>query len=346
MSAVTFVYPWALLLLLGVPVLVWWWGEQVTTRLQFSRTDALLNGPRSLRVRLRAAPLLLRGLAVTVAIVGCARPQQESPGNRAIEGIDLFLALDMSGSMSAVDLPRDRIQAWQQQTSTEPPNRFEIAIQTLQRVVAGRSRDRIGMVVFARDAYLQFPLTLDYATIQALLASLQLEMIDPSATAIGNALGISVRGLLESEAKSRAIILITDGKQQGGNISPVEAARLASEEGIRIYTILVGSEGTAMAPTGRVIRGLGRDYQPQAYAVDPALLVQISEMTQGRSYQALDQVALERDFNAILDELETTAMEDVANVRRDDLTPRLLWWVLALLIAEALMANLWIRRFP
>jgi hypothetical protein len=126
--------------------------------------------------------------------------------------------------MHAIDMSEAELYAWRQERGMEPPNRFDHAIAVLKRFMQRRENDRIGMVIFARDAYLQFPLTLDYATIVSILDSLHLDMIDASATAIGNAIGVSVRGLMDSEARSRAIILITDGKQQGGNISPEQAA--------------------------------------------------------------------------------------------------------------------------
>src|SRR5699024_437954 len=188
-----------------------------------------------------------------------------------------------SGSMSAVDMSLTEIQAYQRRHDRNPPNRFDHAKETLQHFVDSRTRDRIGMVIFARHAYLQFPLTLDYATIQGLLAQLELTSIDPSGTAIGNALGLSIRGLLESDASSRTIILITDGKQEGGNVSPLHAAELARDENIRIFPILVGAGGETLVPVHGLSRQVSR-FRPENHPVDPEILQQIADMTGGAFY--------------------------------------------------------------
>jgi Ca-activated chloride channel family protein len=214
------------------------------------------------------------------------------------------------------------------------------------RCVGGRSRDRIGMVVFAREAYLQFPLTLDYSTIQTLLDRLELHAIDPSATAIGNALGLGIRGLLDSEAESRAIILITDGKQQGGNISPLQAAETAGAEGILVYSILVGKEGPTMAPTNLRNRDGTSRYSQQNFAVDPALLQRLAEETGGSFYRAAQPEQLEQGLNEILDDLERSAMTDVASVLERELYGSFALVGLALIFAEALLSWLLVRRFP
>lgn len=338
-------YPLVLIALGVVPALAWQMSRRDPLALGFSRVDDARTLGGTLRTRLRRLPAALRLGAITLAIVACARPQIESSERRSVEGVDLFLALDLSGSMAAVDMSAGEIRQHQTTTGTEPPNRFQNAIATLKTFVAARERDRIGMVVFARDAYLQFPLTLDTATIQSLLDDAALEMIDPTATAIGNALGIGVRGLLDSDAESRAIILITDGKQQGGNISPVEAAELADDEGILLYTILVGREGPAMVPTNRTGRH-GRHYVEQNYPVDPELLQEIAEITGGSAYRAENRAELERDLNAILDDLERTATDDVASVRETEMAHFFVLGALALLLFEALLAHVVIRRFP
>lgn len=342
-----FEHPWVL----AVGALAWIAALVVTWRrpraaMAYSRGDAaqvLGWTPRSLLSR---APTVLRLTALAVLIAACARPQLEEFDERAVEGIDIFLVLDMSGSMNAVDMPANAIRAYQTQHREEPPNRFDNAIETLKRFVDGRSRDRIGMVVFAREAYLQFPLTLDYATIQTLLDRLEMNAIDSSATAIGNSLGLAVRGLLNSDARSRAIILITDGKQQGGNISPMHAAETASSEGMRLYTVLVGREGPTMAPTRFQSRTGFRQYAQQDYPVDPDLLQRIAETTGGSFYRAEQPEELETGLNAILDDLETSAMEDVSSVLEIELYGYFAALALALLGLEALLAWLLARRFP
>ncbi len=303
---------------------------------------------RTRSVRTRLAPLVpaLRWLVALALVVVCGRPQVDEFDDEIVEGIDLFVAMDMSGSMLGVDMTAQEIAAFQQTQRAEPPKRFTIAVATLKALVATRERDLIGMVVFARDEFLQFPLTLDYTTIEALLTQLQMEQIDASATAIGNAIGLSVRGLIGSEASSKAIILITDGKQQGGNISAMQAATLAAEEGIRIYPVLVGREGPTMAPTNRRYRDGSIAYQPQEYPVDPELLASIAEVSGGEFYRAENREELEQGLGDILDALETTVLEEISSVRRREVFTIPLWFALVCLLLNLSLEWVFIRRFP
>ena len=312
----------------------------------FSRVKSVKKLPTSARTATRWVPGFLRIAALSLLVFAAARPQVEDREEASVEGIDIFVVLDMSGSMAAVDMSERDIAAYQQRYNAEPPNRFEIAVDTLDAFVQRRERDRIGMVVFARDAFLQFPLTLDRSTIRTLLARLELNTIDASQTAIGNALGLSIRGLIDSDATSRAVILITDGKQQGGNMSPTAAASIASEEGIQIFPILVGQEGLTMVPVGPRRRGNGMMYAQQDYPVDPELLQRLADYTNGQFTRAQDAQALEQGLNAILDQLTTTAMTDVASVRETELFPLFSFFALLCLGLEALLSLVLIRRFP
>jgi Ca-activated chloride channel family protein len=314
--------------------------------LAYTRVRDISELPWTVRSVFSGLPGLLRLAAIAVIGAAIARPQLEEFDERDVEGIDIFLVLDMSGSMAGVDMSAAAIRQFQTSRAEDPPNRFDNAITTLMRFVGGRSRERIGMVVFAREAYLQFPLTLDYSTIQTLLDRLELHAIDPSATAIGNALGLGIRGLLDSEAESRAIILITDGKQQGGNISPLQAAETAGAEGILVYSILVGKEGPTMAPTNLRNRDGTSRYSQQNFAVDPALLQRLAEETGGSFYRAAQPEQLEQGLNEILDDLERSAMTDVASVLERELYGSFALVGLALIFAEALLSWLLVRRFP
>ncbi|MCB9506291.1 MAG: VWA domain-containing protein [Myxococcales bacterium] len=344
---VSFEYPWVLVC--GAVALVVAAGAALRrpgATMAYTRVQLVRGVRPSLRAVASRLPNLARALAAAALVVATARPQVDDFESRTVEGIDMFLVLDMSGSMAAVDLHPNAISRYQAQYGAEPPNRFDNAIATLHRFVAARTRDRIGMVVFARDAFLQFPLTLDTSTIQTLLQRLQLNAIDSSATAIGNALGLSIRGLLNSDAKSRAIILITDGKQQGGNISPAEAAETAASLGLRIYTILVGREGPTMVPTQLVGRDGLRRYAQQEYPVDAELLRQLAETTGGSFYRAEEPEELERDLNSILDELDRSAMTDVASTQKRELFAPFAAAALALLTLEGLLRWLFARRYP
>lgn len=340
---------WPIVLAIGAVIwlaLAWHSLRRVPARMRYSRVDAWSALPATPRILAQRSLRGLRLLALALLIVACARPQLEEFDRRAVEGIDMFLLLDMSGSMRAVDLTPAEAAEVQGATGRRPLSRFEHAIATLKRVVAGRERDRIGMVVFARDAFLQFPLTLDYGTIQTLLDRLRLDAIDSSATAIGNAIGLGVRGLMSSEANSRAMILITDGKQQGGNISPLRAAEIAQEEGILLYTILVGREGPALVPTNFRNGDGSIRYRQEDYPVDPDLLAQMAEATGGAFYRAEEPEELERDLNDILDRLERSQMNDVSSVLEQELYDRFVALALLLFALEALLRFAYVRRLP
>lgn len=337
--------PWALLGLLSIPlVLGWLWKFRETATLGYSHVTSFSDYRKSFRTRLRGLPTGLRVLALAVLVVGIARPQWSEFEEESVEGIDIMIALDMSGSMAAVDQQLTDILRYQRATGENPPNRFDHAIRTLKEFVKGRERDRIGMVVFAREAYVQFPLTLDYATIQSLFDRLTLTSIDASATAIGNALGLSVRGLIESRTQSKAVILITDGKQQGGNISPRQAADIAAEHGIQIFPILVGTGGDTLVPQdGPNAETLSR-YRPEQYPIDPELLQEIADTTDGDFYRANRPLALKEGLQQILNELETTRLQDISSTRHRELYP---WFGLIaalILVLASLLEALWLRR--
>ena len=338
-------WPWVLAVgALLWAALVWRWRGGRAPRMDYSRVDVWRRLPLTPRVVAQRSLSWLRLAAIALLIVACARPQLEEFDRRDVEGIDMFLLLDMSGSMQAIDLSPDEARAVQAATGDRPPNRFEHAIATLKRVVSRRERDRIGMVVFAKDAFLQFPLTLDYGTIQTLLDQLRIDAIDSSATAIGNALGLGVRGLMNSDASSRAMVLITDGKQQGGNISPMRAAEIAEEQGILLYTVLVGREGPALIPTNFRNRDGTVRYRQESYPVDPELLAEMAEATGGAFYRAEQPAELERDLNDILDRLERSQMNDVSSVLERELFDRFVLLALLLLSLEAALRFGYVRR--
>jgi Ca-activated chloride channel family protein len=304
---------------------------------------SLATGRATLRTAFRWLPDLLRLAAAMLLALAIGRPQVLTFDARTVEGIDIFVALDLSGSMRGIDMDPADVQAYAQANQAFPPNRFESAVQTLETFVKGRERDRIGMVVFARDAFMQFPLTLDYSTVLTLLGQLSLDTIDSSATAIGNGLGLAVRGLIDSSATSKAIVLVTDGKQLGGNISPKQAAELAHSKGIRIFTILVGREGEATVP----VQQFGSwTLQQQAFGADPEALKEIARIADGEFYRAENKAELERDLNGILDKLERTRVEDIASASETEVFGGFLAVALALLVLEAILGASVLRRYP
>jgi Ca-activated chloride channel family protein len=284
-------------------------------------------------------------VAVALIVVALARPQSVQPEEATVDGIDIYLVLDMSGSMRAIDLEPHEVRRLQA-TGKEPLNRFDSAVSTLKTFIGGRPHDRIGMVVFAKDAFLQFPLTLDRATILDMLDRLEIGDIEYTGTAIGNAIGRAVAGLKDSDADTKIVILITDGDRRGGNISPRQATEIAKELGIHVYPILVGREGTALVPAGRDILTGRTTYSRTEFPVNPELLKEIASETGGTYYRAADAEGLERDLHDILDQYERTSIEDATNVNRTELFVPFVVWAIVILVAQFLIEFTVLRKFP
>ncbi len=230
--------------------------------------------------------------AVILAIFALARPVTlEREISPPVEGKDIMIVLDVSGSMEALDF--------------QPKNRMEAAKEVIRDFVRTRKNDRIGLVFFARDAFLQVPLTTDYDIFNELLAKIKTGVIQDG-TAIGNGIGLALSRLQNSNAKSRIVILLTDGDNNAGNISPVTAAEIASKEGIRIYSVLIGTDELVPFPTGKDMFGR-MTYQNVHIKTDPDLLKKISSMSGGKFYQSISTEELQRAFHDI-DQLEKSAI--------------------------------------
>ncbi len=327
--------PWALLLLAALPVaaVLLLRASRRAPRLRHPRAAALAAAGPGLVARLAALPDLLLLAALALLAVALARPRavESRPERRSVEGIDIVVALDLSTSMAAADF--------------KPRNRLHVAKEVLKAFVARRPDDRIGLVVFARDAYTQCPLTLDHAALARLVDGLRFGILEDR-TAIGNAIATAVNRLRESDARSKVIILVTDGDNNAGQLSPREAADLARTFGIRVFPILVGKGGVVPYPVG--VGLLGEPvYEDREFPVNPALLEEIARTTGGTYALATDREALERGLDAVLDRMERTrlASGDV-RARPVELFPRLLapafWLATAALV---LAATRW-RTFP
>ncbi|RAL21563.1 aerotolerance regulator BatA [Lujinxingia litoralis] len=333
-ASVGFAHPWVLALLILVPILgIFFIAPRFRARRQpsflFSATGRLAERPRGPRVVLDPLIDLAMLAALAAMIVALARPQTSEPLPTAVEGIDIFVALDMSGSMRAIDLDVSQARAIEAR-GQRPPTRFEDAVRTLREFVATRHHDRIGVVLFAQDAFLQFPLTLDHELLDASLADLQLGDIDDSGTAIGNALGRAVAGLVDSQAESKLIILITDGDRRGGNISPLQAAEMAAEIDAVVYPILVGREGNALMAAGRDIFSGRTAYQSAEFPINPELMTQIAETTGGQYFRAFDARSMREDLHEIIDAYDRSELEDTKSVRYQEHFH--LWALLSLLL--------------
>jgi Ca-activated chloride channel family protein len=350
---VTFAYPWVLLALAIVPVLAAL--RFVPSLRRRSRGSFVLStastfeeGARGWRHYLRPVADALVLVAISLVIVAMARPQTVQGERLQVEGIDIYLALDMSGSMRAIDASRTQVR--QMHRAGETPNdRFEEAVSTLKTFIQNREHDRIGMTVFAKDAFLQFPLTLDYQTILDMLDRLELGDIDEGGTAIGNALGRSIAGLEDSEAETKIVVLITDGDRRGGNISPMQAAKIAKKEGIKVFPILVGHDGPTLVPVK--VRNLfgGRaqtKYREQKFPVDPQLLENIAGETDGEFYRASEGEELRERLHQILDQFERTELKDRSSVQRTERFQPFVAWALALLALQFVARYTVLRSFP
>lgn len=316
---------------------------------RFPLAGLLRQGPRGF-APLWWAPRLFRGVAVALACVALARPQLR--GNKvrdlSVEGIDIVVDLDISTSMNALDF--------------RPKDRISVAKEVLRSFIEGRTNDRIGLVVFAGEAYTQAPLTLDYHVLGEILDSVKTGLIEDG-TAIGNALATAVNRLCETRsadgkevaradefckggAKSKVVILITDGDNNAGNISPMEAAAIAKQFGIRVYTILVGKGGKVPFPSGPDFFGQQTTREVEI-PVNPELLKAIATDTGGSFYKATDRKSLESGLGDILDQLEKTKLFQSGGYQNmhEAYEPFLFGAVVALLL-ELLLAATRLRSFP
>ncbi|HTN51150.1 MAG TPA: VWA domain-containing protein [Anaeromyxobacter sp.] len=327
--------PWALVLLAAVPLalLALRLERGRAPRLRHPRAAALGRARRGWVARLWWLPQALAVAALALTALALARPQSRDrrPEGSAVEGIDIVIAFDLSTSMRAADF--------------QPADRLHVAKEVLKDFLGRRPNDRIGLVVFAGDAYTQCPLTLDHGILRTLVDQLRFGVIEDG-TAIGNALATAVNRLRESDARSKAIVLVTDGDNNAGQISPLEAAEAARAFGIRVFPILVGKGGVVPYPVGRDVFG-EPVYEPREFPVNPALLQEIARVTGGAYANATDRATLEHGLQDAIDRLEKSRIFEAGAVSRvEELFPRLLgpaFWLA--LLGLALSASRW-RAFP
>ncbi len=327
---VTFAYPLILFFLVIVPLmLVWYWitGRKKQPSIKYSSLKIFKSLPSSWKEKLKHVPAVLRALAVGLLIVALARPQSYSSGqNITTEGIDIVMALDISGSMISEDLK---------------PNRVEAAKKVIDNFIDGRPNDRIGLVVFAREAFTQCPLTIDHTVLKNLLKDVEPGMV-ADGTAIGNGLADAVNRLKDSKAKSKVIILLTDGMNNAGEIDPLTAAEIAKTFGIRVYTIGVGTEGQAPYP---VQTPFGIRYQMMPVQIDEGLLQKIADVTGGQYFRATDNRTLKNIYHRI-DQLEKSKIEVTSYRNAAELFYGWLGAAMALLLLEMILSKTVLRKIP
>jgi len=326
---VGFRHPIFFLLLLLIPVILWLSKGRKRVTLAFSAVEALQGRWTSLRVMLYRFLPLLRILVLCLVIVALARPESiSSEREYQTKGVDIVIALDLSGSMLAEDF--------------KPENRLVVAKEEAAKFIRGRENDRIGLIVFARKAFTQCPLTLDYDVLIQLLKDVQIGMI-ADGTAIGMGVASAVNRLRDSDAKSKIIILITDGENNAGNIDPITAAELARTFGIKVYTIGVGKGGLVPFPVQDPL--FGKRYVQAKVEIDERTLKRIADITGGLFFRAREPKALE-DIYEKINELETTEIKVKEYHSYDQLFPIFLIPALALLLFEILMSRTMLLKVP
>jgi Ca-activated chloride channel family protein len=328
LDTLTFAHPHVLWLLLLLPLAgAWAWWRGRGGGLRFSDGTSAQAAGGTWATRVRYLPLGLRLAALALMIVALARPQERNVRvERQSEGIDIVLVLDTSSSMLAMDFR---------------PNRFEAARRVAAEFISGRTSDRIGLIVFAAQAYTQTPLTLDYAFLQRMLGEVEIGAIEDG-TAVGTALAMATSRLRESEA-DKVVILLTDGQSNRGEIDPATAAEIAQTMGVRVYAIGVGARGTAPYPFQTPFGGTQTRRVP--VEIDEETLQQVAAQTGGRYFRATDTEALRAIYDEI-GELETAEVDELAYT---DIAERYVLFLLPaalLLLLERLLAATRLRTFP
>lgn len=315
-----------------------------TPRLRMATVLPLVTGPRGFRTKLRDLPAMFRVAAIALAILAIGRPQNVLRGENTDErGIDIVLVLDLSGSMRAL-MDADSAPARSQGGQVTRLTRLDTAKEVILEFVARRKNDRIGVVVFGRAAYILSPPTLDKSLLATLVSKMELGLIDGNGTAIGDAVGTAVARLRRSSARSKAIILLTDGDSNAGSIAPDYAAHLAQTQAVRVYTVQIGNGDDVDVQEGTDIFGQPK-FVREHFPVNPELLRRMASTTGGDSFVANDKKGLELSMHQILDKLEKTRFEAQA-ATMEDLFPFLLLPAVALLALEALIRIFIVRRFP
>lgn len=282
---------WWFLLLIPIVIYLFWLSSRMKG-LQFSSVKLLQSTGKAKTIKhIIGKALVLCG--VILFVIALARPQSTKKTDVIQrQGIDIVMLLDVSGSMQSVDFN---------------PNRLEVAKKTIDEFIRARTNDRIGLVIFAGEAYTRMPLTLDHNVVRESLANVTTESVNKDGTAIGMAISVALNRLKKSDTASKIMILVTDGDNNAGSIDPVTASKLAWEMGIRIYTIGIGSDRLIL-PSGQTLFGITQYVQYEG-GFNEALLQQIAEITGGQYYRATNARALEQIF-ATINELEKTTFED------------------------------------
>lgn len=330
---IRFANPEFLGLLIIIPLMVFWYLKRNVGRagtMRFSHLGVIKTVSKSPSKRYRHVLFLFRIIAIALLVIAFARPQSGSKEEEVItEGIDIILAMDISSSMKAEDLAKRK-------------NRLDVTKEVAAQFISGRQNDRIGMVVFSGKSFTQCPLTLDYGILLKFLKEIYIGMVEDG-TAIGMAIANCVNRLRDSKAKSKVVILLTDGRNNRGELDPITAANVAQAIGVRIYTIGAGKRGKAPYPIDDPF--LGRRYQYIQIDIDEDVLKKIANITGGKYFRATDKTSLERVYNEI-GEMEKTKIEVKEFTRYDELFVNFMALAFGVLILEIVLANTRFRKIP
>ncbi len=323
--------PWLLLILLSLPILIL--RERTIASVINYSSLASLKAVSQHHSKIKAmVPIVLRFIAITLFIIAFARPQEGHKRTEILsQGVDIVLAIDTSGSMQALDFKKNETQV----------TRLSVVKDVVAEFVKNREMDRIGMVVFGANAFTQCPLTLDQNILLSFLDKLKIGMAG-DATAIGSAIGISARRLKDLKSKSKVIILLTDGRNNSGAISPLQAAEIAKSLGIKVYTIGVGKRGKAPFLVDSIF---GKRLIYQNVDIDEEVLNKISKMTDAKYFRATDLKSL-KDIYKQIDLLEKSEVKSIDHSEHKELFHYFLIPGLILLLTEIVLSNSFLRRLP
>ena len=333
----TFAHPYLLLLLLLLPIMAWLKGKYGQSS-AFLYSSVTLVKPFSGLTRTKAGAILaaLRWLALAAFIVALAQPRLiKGEAKIRASGIDIAVALDLSGSMAAEDF----------QLKGQRVNRLTIAKDVLETFIQNRPNDRLGLIVFAGRPYVASPMTLDHDFLRQNLERISLETIKEDGTAIGAGLTTALNRLKELQSKSKIVILMTDGQNNAGKVPPLTAAEVAEALKVKVYTIGVGTRGNAPMPVGINPFTGQKEYRPMPVDIDEETLQKIAEKTGGRYYRADNSDALRKIYSEI-DRLEKTEVEAKKYRQYEELFgPVILVGLMAMLVEVSLGQTVW-RKLP
>ena len=332
-----FAHPYLLLLLLLLPLLAWLKGKRGRSPAFLYSSVMLVEGlTQSRRSHAGAFLAALRWLALALFIVALAQPRfMKSQTTVKASGVDIAVAFDLSGSMLSEDFV----------VKGQRVNRFNMARSVLKDFIDQRPGDRIGLIVFATQAFIATPLTLDHDFLQENLDRLEIGAINQNSTAIGDALSTAVNRLRDLKSKSKIVILMTDGQNNSGKVQPLLAADAARALGIKVYTIGIGKQGMAPMPVGRNPYTGQTVYQDVPVDVDEDTLQKIADATGGKYFRA-DNAEKFRQIYADIDKLEKTEAIISKYAEYQELFPRFVWSGLAVLLVELVLGQTLLRRLP